>query len=251
MRTKMVVICIVVLLVCAAIPAISASLTLSTTIRDFNASHPDFEDAVATDRGFVGNTIGVDRKPVYIGGAGTATTSGAANFNQWYNDVAGINKSMSYSLTLSELVSGSGIYSYSNSYFFPIDNQLFGNEGRSHNYHFTLETHNMFTYQTGQKFSFTGDDDLFVFINDKLAIDLGGVHGAQSASVNLDTLGLVSGNNYNFDLFFAERHTTESNFKIDTSIRLRPQAVPEPATLLGFGLPMLMVGLGKLRQFRK
>lgn len=28
-------------------------------------------------------------------------------------------------------------------------------------------------------------------------------------------------------------------------------AVPEPATLLGFGIPMLMVGLGKLRQLRK
>jgi hypothetical protein len=30
-----------------------------------------------------------------------------------------------------------------------------------------------------------------------------------------------------------------------------PAAVPEPATLLGFGLPILMVGLGKLRQLRK
>lgn len=30
-----------------------------------------------------------------------------------------------------------------------------------------------------------------------------------------------------------------------------PTAVPEPATLLGFGLPMLMIGLGKLRRMRK
>jgi hypothetical protein len=30
-----------------------------------------------------------------------------------------------------------------------------------------------------------------------------------------------------------------------------PAAVPEPATLLGFGLPILMVGLGKLRGLRK
>ena len=30
-----------------------------------------------------------------------------------------------------------------------------------------------------------------------------------------------------------------------------PIAVPEPATLLGFGLPMLMVGLAKLRRLRK
>ena len=34
-------------------------------------------------------------------------------------------------------------------------------------------------------------------------------------------------------------------------IQARTNAVPEPATLLGFGLPMLMIGLGKLRQLRK
>jgi fibro-slime domain-containing protein len=76
---------------------------------------------------------------------------------------------------------------------------------------------------------FTGDDDLWVFINNRLVIDLGGVHGPESASVNLDTLGLTAGNTYNFDLFFAERHTSGSNFRVETSIVLEPvAAVPEP-----------------------
>ena len=49
-------------------------------------------------------------------------------------------------------------------------------------------------------------------------IDLGGVHGTQNASVKLDDLGLTAGHKYNFDLFYAKRHTVESNLKLQTSI---------------------------------
>ena len=62
----------------------------------------------------------------------------------------------------------------------------FGNEDNPHNYHFTFEIHAEFTYEGGEVFTFTGDDDLFTFINDKLAIDLGGVHGPQSDTIDLD-----------------------------------------------------------------
>lgn len=207
-----------------------ASVTLPTTIRDFQDSHPDFEGVIASDTGFVATTIGADRKPVYIGGGGTATTTGADNFNEWYNDVGGVNLSMPYDLVLNDV--GGGIYRFESSSFFPVDGLLFGNEGLGHNYHFTLELHTLFTYQAGQTFSFTGDDDVFVFINDQLVIDLGGVHTAQSASVNLDTLSLTAGEDYALDLFFAERHTTQSNFKMETSILFEPPPIPAPGAIV-------------------
>jgi hypothetical protein len=82
-----------------------------------------------------------------------------------------------------------------------------------------------------------------------LVIDLGGVHGAMSAGVALDSLGLTSGNDYSFDLFFAERHTTQSNFRIDTSIKLKPDThtVPEPSTLLLLGLGLIGLGVSRRR----
>jgi fibro-slime domain-containing protein len=227
---KVLIVCLLLGAIVAAPPATQASITLTTTIRDFHASHPDFEGTVASDTGFVSTTIGADRKPVYIGGAGTTTTSGATNFNQWYNDVGGTNLSMPYDLVLTDI--GGGIYQYDNTSFFPIDDLLFGNEGNGHNFHFTLELHSQFTYQVGQTFSFTGDDDVFVFINDQLVIDLGGVHPAQSASVDLDTLGLTADQDYALDLFFAERHTTQSNFTMETSIVLDQPGIPAPGAIL-------------------
>jgi fibro-slime domain-containing protein len=92
-----------------------------------------------------------------------------------------------------------------------------------HIHHFTTEIHTVFTYMGGESFTFTGDDDVWVFINKKLVIDIGGVHGNSPGSVNLDNLGLTMGINYPLDVFHAERHTTQSNFRIDTTICSQPQ----------------------------
>ena len=71
-----------------------------------------------------------------------------------------------------------------------------------------------FRYQGGEVFSFEGDDDMFVFIDARLALDLGGVHSTESGSVELDTLGLTPGGVFPLDVFFAERHTDGSTFRL-------------------------------------
>jgi fibro-slime domain-containing protein len=213
------------------------TITLTGTVRDFKQAHPDFErDGKKTaqealgwggfgfgeDLNIVKQIIGSDGKPVF--NAKTKSTTNKSNFDLWYRDKACTdsadalcNQSKSYPITLT-YDSARGVYSYSNTSFFPINGELFANEGNSNNYHFTYELQTKFTYKRGQVFTFTGDDDLWVFINGKRVIDIGGVHSAISRTVNLDTLGLTEGQTYDFALFFAERHRTASNFRIDTSI---------------------------------
>jgi fibro-slime domain-containing protein len=195
--------------------------TLVGTVRDLQDTHPDFEKfSNISDKQIVDPVLGVDQKPVYAGNPRTPSTTGKENFDAWYHDVPGVSVALPVSIAL--IPGAQGTYSFNNDAFFPIDGQGFGNQGRNHNFHFTAEIHTRFIYRGGEVFTFKGDDDIFVFINNRLIINLGGVHEQQTEQVNLDgrasELGIVKDGTYPLDLFFAERHTVESHIRIDTTI---------------------------------
>ncbi|WP_129579696.1 MULTISPECIES: fibro-slime domain-containing protein [Sorangium] len=193
-------------------------------VRDFKEEHPDMEPQDSgkcvgcDDHDIVTDTLGPDLKPVYAGAAdGTRSTTGKEAFDQWFRDIEGVNMPMNVTLQFED-PDNDGVWTYSDQEFFPIDNALFGNEGRQHNYHFTFEMHMGFEYKGGERFTFAGDDDVFTYINGKKVVDLGGVHVEQTEIVDLDDLGLEIGQTYQLDFFFAERHVTDSHFRIETSI---------------------------------
>jgi fibro-slime domain-containing protein len=208
-------------------------------VRDFKMSsvdgtNPDFEQqpvVVADDKGVVTDTLDADGKPVYGDhpSGKTGTTHGKDYFDQWYRDVDGVN--MTYVVGLHFVQNGS-VFTFAatvgntgntpNVSYFPLDGLGFGNQNQTHNYSFTTEIHTSFTYKGGETFTIQGDDDVWVFINNKLAIDLGGIHAQESQTVKLDaqasTLGITKGNVYPLAVFNAERHVVQSNFRIDTTM---------------------------------
>jgi fibro-slime domain-containing protein len=179
-------------------PALADQIQLTGVARDFKrgdktGGHPDFETASAANKlgqvlNMVTMTLGADGKPVYnpTRPSSKDTMSSKASFDQWYRDVIGVNVSQPLTLTLdNEQSAPGGVYTYQSNSFFPLDNKLFGNQSLSHNYHFTFELHTNFTYSPNQNFTFIGDDDVWVYVNGKRCIDIGGVHTAVTGSFRL------------------------------------------------------------------
>ena len=130
--------------------ATASSITVNATVRDFcgkdfaastcpsgYSAHPDFENVIANDRGLVKTTLTADKVPVKAITGSSTTVKDANSLKQWYTDTAGVNKKTTLSLIANETSSGSGVYSYQNSNFFPIDGQLLGNQAQTHNFTFS------------------------------------------------------------------------------------------------------------------
>ena len=232
---------------CQAQPFAQDPLVLPIVLRDFKAynetgGHPDFQQYNGSESGIVQSLLNSAGKPAHVSANKARTTNtpgGVDYFSFWYLDNPSYNRTAVKSLTFTKL--GTGEYQYNNPNFFPLDGEGFGNytggtdpNGMQRNFHFTSEVRYWFEYTGAERFDFTGDDDVWVFVNKRLAVDLGGVHGAMTGNIVFDAMGrgqvcdllnsctsrrtvdfaMTVGQVYEIAVFQAERHTTRSNYRL-------------------------------------
>lgn len=231
------------------------TLWIKVTFYDFHAdgSNPEFEPSnprIGVVKGMIADTLSADRKPVlgptpnfntyinkwfkpwsagdftipvYTGANGSTMTPTTVDYDTAFKNIVIVD-------SLPFVHTGNGMYTFERSGsngtpdFFWIDGKGFGNEpsGSEHNFSFTMELHTTFTYKKGMSFDFIGDDDVWAFINGKLAMDIGGIHQSQNGTISLDKIeadyNLVEGKTFPFDFFYVERHVTRSTIKVMTNL---------------------------------
>jgi fibro-slime domain-containing protein len=199
----------------------------------YNGCHEDIE-----------TTLDAAGKPALRNANGCVTS--AATFAQWYRSDATINDTVLDKLTMLPVTGTPNAYEYFQTEFFPLDGRGFNDpndlqelardntRGATHNFHFTSELRYWFTYRGGEKLTFYGDDDVWVFINGNLSVDIGGPHGRLERWIQLPSatvagatggdggfgvydpavLGIEIGKIYDVVVYQAERHTTRSQYKL-------------------------------------
>lgn len=91
-------------------------------------------------------------------------------------------------------------------------------------YSYSMEGHGQFVFNAEDNlyFTFEGDDDVYLFINNKMVMDIGAAHSITKSTFNLNDYikecGLKDGEMYDFDFYYMERHSYGANIRIETNI---------------------------------
>ena len=219
------------------------------TIYDFASQHAHFGKGGSSDEDyFVTNLI--NKRPVWDGTSGdTSTLNQSGTFSSWWelsqdNGLGHFNMEVPWVCENAD----TGIFELSSNHFFPFISGDLGSGDQSmanctlspcplgkenHNWYFTLQYHTTCTFVPGMTLYFKASDDLFIAINNRIVLERGGYYVDRPSETELTfnhngtvtihyiwanppkqdevfDFALSSDSIYDFDLFYAQRHKSDT-----------------------------------------
>ncbi|MBR4784951.1 MAG: fibro-slime domain-containing protein [Fibrobacter sp.] len=213
----------------------------------------ELDSCVGLHTGIVNTDLGTDNKPVFSGSDTAKKCFVDANkFKTLFNYTKDVNEAQCYDMLFQRNETDARWTFDSNPLggFFPVENtgdstvvtinevkmgptsdartkRATGTAEDTRNQQFCAESHTTFTYFKDLEFSFSNTDDMWVFVNKKLAIDKGGLNESAPVNLTLKDLNsiygdnfLVEGRDYPLEVFYCNRRSTAPNFSFAANVFL-------------------------------
>ncbi len=151
----------------------------------------------AVEEGLASYELADTYLPVATGEGKMLANRGVTDFARWFTAVEGANEKYNRTLTLKYTTEGAAKFAFYDDEFYPLEMTEFSamdvvnKDGKNHLFTMVVNIPFTITANGDEQFKIVADDDTFVYLGEKLVLDMGGIHEAETGRLAIMENGEV------------------------------------------------------------